>query len=60
MKRNEIPQKPETQKEQISTLWDIVCNHLFTKVNTHDIKINFILIFVGLILALLGVLIFRV
>lgn len=54
---SEIPKKPETQKEQISMLWDFVTNHIFTRVCTHDMKINFILILTGLILAFIAILV---
>lgn len=57
--KNNIPEKPKTQKEQISMLWDAVYNHLPTRLGWIDIKIGFIMGFLGLILALLGVLIMR-
>jgi hypothetical protein len=56
MKRNGIPEKPKTQKEQISVLWDIFCNHIFSKVMTLDMQMKFVLVFLGLILAFLAVL----
>jgi hypothetical protein len=59
MKKNLIPEKPATQKEQISTLWDIVCNHVFTKLYNHDIQLKFILVFLALILAFLAVLVYK-
>ena len=55
MRRNGIPEKPKTQKEQVSVLWDIVCNHIFSKVMTHDMQMKFVLVFLGLILAFLAV-----
>lgn len=53
---NRLPQKPETQKEQISLLWDMVCNHMLHRLSWQDIKINFILLLLALIIAFLAVL----
>jgi hypothetical protein len=52
---NRTPQKPKNQKEQISMLWDAVYNHLPSRLNWQDKKLNFILIFMGLILAALAI-----
>ena len=50
-----MPEKPEKQKDQIAQLWDAVYNHIPTQLRWQNIKINFILVFVGLILAALVV-----
>ena len=50
-----IPEKPQTLDEQISMIWDAVFNHIFHRLHFQDIKINFILTFLGLLLALLVV-----
>ena len=51
--------KPESQEEQISVIWDFLFNHLAHRVKFIDLKIAFILGFLTLILALLGVLIVK-
>lgn len=48
------PEKPKTQREQVDTLWDIVANHLWHKMYWLDIKLNFLLAFIAVILTLLG------
>ena len=52
-----VPKKPTKQKEQIDMMWQAVYNHLPTKIKWIDVKANFILALVALILALQGVLI---
>lgn len=61
----EKPEKPERQKDQISMLWDAMYNHIPSilkeqnrRFKWQDIKINFILVFVGLILASLSIYIY--
>lgn len=61
-----LPPKPPSEKEQISVMWDILANHLphclqdvYDRIHWVDRKLNFILGFMGLVLALLGVLIAR-
>jgi len=51
-----IPQKPESKDEQVSMIWDALYNHVFHKLKWQDIKITFILVFVGLLLAAFGIL----
>lgn len=51
------PEKPQDRDEQISMIWDALYNHVFHRLKTQDMKINFICGFLALILALLGVLI---
>jgi len=58
-RNNKIPEKPKTQKEQISVLWDVVCNHVFSKLSTHDTMMKFILAFTALTLAFLAILVIR-
>ena len=50
-----IPQKPKTQKGQMDTLWDIVCNHLLHEVSMNKTISKFMMGFQALILALLAV-----
>ena len=47
-----IPQKPETQKEQISMLWDAVYNHLFTAQHWQGIMLKFVLALRAVIIGL--------
>jgi hypothetical protein len=49
-------QKPETTEEQVSVMWDTMCNHVITHLGLLDLKINFILTLVGVLLALVGLL----
>ena len=58
---NKIPPKPRNPNKQLSMLWDYVYNHLTSSLERQDrrlywqdIKINFILILLALILASLG------
>lgn len=51
------PKKPATLAEQIDTLWDYVFNDLTHKLSRQDLKINLILSFGALSLALLGIII---
>ena len=53
----DTPKKPEDKDQQISMIWDALYNHVFHRLKTQDLKINFIFGFLALILALLGVLI---
>jgi len=54
---NKMPDKPESMKGQIDMLWDAVYNHIPTRLKWQDVKLNFILGFLGLILTLLAVII---
>ena len=45
--------KPESEKEQLSTLWDQVFNHIPTQIAWLNLKLTFILTLVALILGLL-------
>lgn len=51
--------KPKSQEEQIDKMWDFLFHYLAHKVAFMDTKIMFILSFMVLVLALLGVLILR-
>jgi len=46
------PKKPETQKEQISMLWDAVYNHLFTGQHWQGVMLKFVLAFLAVIIGL--------
>jgi hypothetical protein len=51
--------KPQKQEEQIDLIWEYLFNYLLHKVRFMDLKIGFILGFITLMLALLGILIFK-
>ena len=42
--RNKKPKKPETLEEQVEALWNTVHNHLWSKVNLLDWKLNFLVL----------------
>jgi len=61
----QIPEKPQNINQQVSMMWDYLFNHLPSRLKQQDrrlrwqdVKINFILLFVALILASLGKLLF--
>lgn len=56
MFRRKIPEKPKTQKAQINALWDFTYNHLWTKLNFLDWKVNFLML---LVIALLTVVLMK-
>jgi len=47
-----MPEKPKTQKEQISMLWDAVFNHLFTAQHWQGIMLKFVLAILAVIIGL--------
>jgi len=49
------PKKPESLEEQVSMIWDALYNDVFHKLKFQDIKINFILTFLALLLTALGI-----
>ena len=51
-----IPEKPKTTAGQIDMIWVAVFNAIPHRLKWQDIKINFILAFVALILAGMGIL----
>jgi len=53
------PEKPELLEDQIDQLWVAIYNHLPSKLQWIDMKQNFILVFMTLVLGLLGVLIVK-
>jgi len=60
-----IPPKPKKLEGQVSMMWDALFNHLpgtlekqNRRLKWQDTKINFILVFVGLILASLAIYIY--
>ena len=55
----QMPAKPPTMKGQVDTMWDVLHNHVLTQLNFLGIKVSFILGFLALILALLGILIVK-
>ena len=61
----EIPRKPRNVNKQVSMVWDYLYNHLPSKlaeqdkrIGWQDVKLNFILVLVALILAYLGMRLF--
>ena len=57
--RMKIPAKPKTTKAQIDMIWDALFNEIPHKFKWQDVKINFILVFVALILTMIGILVVR-
>ncbi len=55
MSRNGVPKKPDDVEGQISVLWDFMTNHVWSRLKWQDVKMNFVLVFLGLILALLAI-----
>ena len=49
--------KPTKMSAQIDMVWDELFNHIPSRLRWQDVKLNFLLGFVALILGLLGVLI---
>lgn len=49
------PEKPNTLKQQVSMMWDVLFNEIPHHFKWQDRKINFVLIFMGLILAAVGI-----
>ena len=58
-----IPEKPETTRAQVNMLWDGLFNHLPTTLRAmekwNNIRFGFIMTFMALIIALLGITILR-
>ena len=50
-----LPDKPKAAKDQVDMIWTQCFNHIPTKLKWLDVKLNFILVFMGLVLALLAV-----
>ena len=50
--------KPKTMKAQVDVLWEVCTNHIPTRLKWLDVKVNFILAFTGLVLALVAISIF--
>jgi len=64
--KNRVPQKGATLEEVVSQIWDAVFNHLphnlaiyEGKLSFQDTKLNFVLAFLALLLALVGINIFN-
>lgn len=54
-----MPDKPKTTKGQVNALWDVVSNCILTQLRVQNLKLTFVLIFMGIMLAFLGQLLFR-
>ena len=50
-----IPEKPKTTKEQINMIWDALFNSLPHRMRSQDIRINFTLAFMALVLAFMAI-----
>ena len=53
------PEKPETLDAQVSMLWDGLYNHLPSWLEAIELKMNFVLVFLGLLLGFLAILVAR-
>lgn len=49
------PPRPKSSKAQVEMLWEAMYNHVFTWMRWQDIKLNFVLVFLGLVVALLAI-----
>ena len=49
-----MPEKPKTRDEQISMIWDALFNHVFTALHWQDIKINFILTLIAILIGIIA------
>jgi len=56
---NNIPKKPKLQKDQIEQLWDAAFNHLPTRIRWIDTKLNFVLVFLGILMALIALMLVK-
>lgn len=50
--KNKTPEKPKKMREQVDQLWDAMYNHLPTRLHWQDIKINFILAILAILIAI--------
>ena len=50
-----MPDKPKTHDEQMDMIWEACFNHIPTRLGWVDLKVNFILAFIGIVLALVAV-----
>ena len=55
MGKNNMPEKASTTEGIIDQLWLAVFNHIPSRLNVMDMKVNFIMAFMGLILALVAI-----
>ncbi len=55
--KHDMPKKPKTNTAKIDLVWDAVFNHLPTQLRWVNLKMNFIIAFMALILGLLGLII---
>jgi len=53
--KHDTPNKPKTHDEQMDMVWDALFNHIPTRLAWVDLKVNFILAFIGIVLALVAV-----
>ena len=52
-----IPDKPETVEEKIDMLWDAFYNRMLHWMGWQELRMKFVLVFLGLLLAAFGILI---
>ena len=57
---SKMPEKPKTQKDQISTLWDVIKHITVNELTNLNLKLNIKLgglIFIAMMIAVLGVMV---
>jgi len=54
-----MPDKPKTTKAQVDALWDVVSNCVLTQLRVQNLKLTFVLVFLGILLGFVGQLLFR-
>lgn len=52
--KNQTPEKPKKMEEQIAQLWEACFNHIPSQLHWQNIKLNFIMGFMALVLALMA------
>lgn len=53
-------EKPDTQEQQIDSLWDVVTNHILARLTYHDLMLKGLIALGALGIALMAVIISRV
>lgn len=54
MGKYHCPEKPKSQKDMIDQMWWMLHNHIPSILNFQNLKINFILVFMALVLGLVA------
>lgn len=50
-----MPEKPDTQEKKVDMIWDFCFNHLPSRLWFQDIKINFLLALLAILIACFAV-----